>query len=215
MSRPFPPRKPSDYSKINNEADDSPGEDDYVRNQRSLQQAERQKQDESLDQLHVAVKRIGDMSLTISSELETQNSMLDDLNEDTDKANDALQAVTKKTQELIKQSGGMKNFIVIIVLSSVVRKLIPFGNRVLVKRFEPVAKTASGIYLPDADQQKQNEGEVVAVGQGLRNAKGELVPVQAAVGDKVLLPEYGGSLIKLAGEDFHLYRDDDLLGKLE
>uniref|UniRef100_K3X7X4 10 kDa chaperonin n=1 Tax=Globisporangium ultimum (strain ATCC 200006 / CBS 805.95 / DAOM BR144) TaxID=431595 RepID=K3X7X4_GLOUD len=98
---------------------------------------------------------------------------------------------------------------------SALRKLIPFGNRVLIKRFEPAVKTASGIYLPDADQQKQNEGEVVAVGPGFRNHEGNLIPVQSAVGDKVLLPEYGGSVVKLGSEEFHLFRDEDILGKLE
>jgi chaperonin GroES len=77
------------------------------------------------------------------------------------------------------------------------------------------AQTASGIYLPDADAQKQNEGEVVAVGPGLRTHEGSLVPVQSAVGDKVLLPEYGGAVVKLDGQDFHLYRDEDILGKLQ
>ncbi|KAJ0410985.1 hypothetical protein ATCC90586_007139 [Pythium insidiosum] len=245
MSRPFPTGKPSNYAKISSDVSptlvwmrlplglitvnndgtgrqpDDTGEDDYIQRERHQQQIERQKQDESLDQLHVAVKRLGDMSLSISTELESQNAMLDDLNEDTDKAQDALQAVTKKTKELIQQSGGMKNFVVIIVLvfillilTSVARKLIPFGNRVLVKRFEAVAKTATGIYLPDADV-KQNEGEVVAVGPGLRTSKGDLVAPQAAVGDKVLLPEYGGNIVKLGGQEFHLYRDDDLLGKLD
>lgn len=107
-------RKPSNYAKISNDPDDH--EDDYVARERQQQQLERQKQDESLDQLHIAVKRLGDMSQSISTELDSQNAMLDDLSEDTDKAKDALELVTKKTQELIKQSGGMKNFIVIIVL---------------------------------------------------------------------------------------------------
>ncbi|DAZ98774.1 TPA: hypothetical protein N0F65_003990 [Lagenidium giganteum] len=115
MSRPFPPGKPSNYSKINTEQDDH-GDDNYMANEQRQQQLERQRQDESLDDLHVAVKRLGDMSLSIHTELETQNSMLDDLSEDTDKASDSLQRVTKKTKELIEQSGGMKNFIIIIVL---------------------------------------------------------------------------------------------------
>ncbi|RLN96653.1 hypothetical protein BBJ28_00020331 [Nothophytophthora sp. Chile5] len=98
---------------------------------------------------------------------------------------------------------------------SSLRKLIPFGNRVLVQRFEAVAKTASGIYLPDADQKQQNEGEVVAVGPGARTAEGTLIPAQSAVGDKVLLPEYGGSVVKLDDKEFILFRDEDILGKLE
>lgn len=76
-------------------------------------------------------------------------------------------------------------------------------------------QTASGIYLPDADNQKQNEGEVVAVGPGARTIEGTLIPVQSAVGDKVLLPEYGGSLVKLGVDEFHLFRDEDILGKLQ
>ncbi|KAG6577886.1 syntaxin-61 [Phytophthora cinnamomi] len=115
MAPSFPPGKPPSYAKLGHEPDDH-ADDDYVAEQRRAQQVERQKQDESLDELHSAVKRLGDMSLNISTELDTQNKMLDDLNDDTDKAKQALEAVTRQTQELIKQSGGMKNFIVIIVL---------------------------------------------------------------------------------------------------
>ena len=75
-------------------------------------------------------------------------------------------------------------------------------------------QTASGIYLPDADVAKQNEGEVVAVGPGARTHEGKLIPVQSAVGDKVLLPEYGGSVVKFGTDEFHLFRDEDILGKL-
>ncbi|KAG1695002.1 hypothetical protein DVH05_020932 [Phytophthora capsici] len=115
MAPAFPPGKAPSYAKLGNEPDDH-ADDDYVADQRRAQQVERQKQDESLDELHSAVKRLGDMSISISTELDTQNKMLDDLNDDTDKAKQALEVVTKQTQELIKQSGGMKNFIVIIVL---------------------------------------------------------------------------------------------------
>uniref|UniRef100_A0AAV1V8Q6 10 kDa chaperonin n=1 Tax=Peronospora matthiolae TaxID=2874970 RepID=A0AAV1V8Q6_9STRA len=98
---------------------------------------------------------------------------------------------------------------------SSLRKLIPFGNRVLVQRFEAAAKTASGIYLPDADSKQPNEGKVVAVGPGARAPDGALIPAQSAVGDKVLLPEYGGSLVKLGDQELFLFRDEDILGKLE
>ncbi|KAG7379053.1 10 kda heat shock protein [Phytophthora pseudosyringae] len=98
---------------------------------------------------------------------------------------------------------------------SSLRKLIPFGNRVLVQRFEAVAKTAGGIYLPDAENKQQNEGEVVAVGPGARAPDGALIPAQSAVGDKVLLPEYGGSSVKLGDKELFLFRDEDILGKLE
>ncbi|KAI9895159.1 hypothetical protein PsorP6_018406 [Peronosclerospora sorghi] len=129
MAPAFQSGKPPSYAKLTNESDDL--DDDYVVDQRRVQQIERQKQDESLEELHLAVKRLGDMSLNISTELDTQNKsrilpndfvapaayrMLDELSDDTDKAKEALEIVTKRTQELIKQSGGMKTFIVIIVL---------------------------------------------------------------------------------------------------
>ncbi|OQR82956.1 10 kDa chaperonin [Achlya hypogyna] len=96
---------------------------------------------------------------------------------------------------------------------SSLRKLLPLGNRVLIKKAEPVLKTAGGIYLPDSAKTTQNEGEVVAVGPGARNHEGTIIPVSVAVGDKVLLPEYGGSVLKLGDDEFHLFRDEDILGK--
>ncbi|CAI5734435.1 unnamed protein product [Peronospora destructor] len=114
MAPLFPPGKPPSYVKVGNESDEH--DDDYVTDQHRAQQVERQKQDENLDELHSAVKRLGDISLNISVEMDTQNKMLDDLSDDTDKAKQALDVVTKQTQALIKQSGGMKNLFVIIVL---------------------------------------------------------------------------------------------------
>ncbi|CAK4066458.1 unnamed protein product [Aphanomyces euteiches] len=98
---------------------------------------------------------------------------------------------------------------------SSLRKLIPLGNRILIKKSEPVLKTAGGIYLPDSGKNSQTEGEVVAVGPGARNHEGKIIPVSVAVGDKVLLPEYGGSTLKLGEDEFHLYRDDEILGKFQ
>ncbi|TDH67707.1 hypothetical protein CCR75_006791 [Bremia lactucae] len=114
MAPTFGPGKPPSYAKLGNEPNDDA--DDYVAGHRHALQLEHQKQDENLDELHSAVKRLSDISLTISTELETQNIMLDELSDDTDKAKQMLQKVTKQTQELIKHSGGMKNFVVIIVL---------------------------------------------------------------------------------------------------
>ncbi|RLN75190.1 hypothetical protein BBJ28_00010800 [Nothophytophthora sp. Chile5] len=114
MAPAFPPGKAPSYAKLDNDV--RPllclhHGDDYVAEQQRAQQMERLKQDENLDELHSAVKRLGDMSLNISTELDTQNKcvgrpMLDDLSDDTDKAKQALEAVTKQTQELIRQSGG-------------------------------------------------------------------------------------------------------------
>ena len=75
-------------------------------------------------------------------------------------------------------------------------------------------QTASGILLPDTGK-KLNEGEVVAVGPGATSKDGKLLPVYAKVGDRVLLPEYGGHTVKLGEDEYHLYRDEDILGKFQ
>ena len=74
-------------------------------------------------------------------------------------------------------------------------------------------QTAGGVFLPGADKKKESEGEVIAVGPGGRQSDGNLVPVSCQVGDMVLVPEYGGSTIKLGEDEFQLYRDQDILGK--
>ena len=69
------------------------------------------------------------------------------------------------------------------------------------------------MYIPEAKVGKPNEGEVVAVGPGRVAENGTKVPMSVATGDKVMLPEYGGQAIKLDDEEFHLFRDEDILGK--
>ena len=96
------------------------------------------------------------------------------------------------------------------LLQSLMKKLKPLGDRVLVKRAPKEVKTASGIYLPDA--KKPNEGEVVAVGPGERDVTGALHVPTLQPGDNVLLPEYGGTQV----DDEHvLFRESDILGKYE
>ncbi|MEW5309740.1 MAG: hypothetical protein WDW38_001602 [Sanguina aurantia] len=97
---------------------------------------------------------------------------------------------------------------------STIRKLIPLLDRVLVERIQAVTKTASGILLPESATSKVNEGLVLAVGPGRRNKDGDLIPVSVKEGDKVLLPEYGGSLVKMDNKELFLFRDDDILGLL-
>jgi chaperonin GroES len=95
------------------------------------------------------------------------------------------------------------------------RTLTPFGDRVLVKRIEAQVTTAGGLYLPTTNVKDPNEGTVVAVGPGERDVTGALHAVNVAVGDKVLLPEYGGSKIKIGDEELFLFRESDILGKFE
>jgi len=93
------------------------------------------------------------------------------------------------------------------------RKLIPLLDRVLVERFLPEVKTKSGILLPEKAQGKVQTATVVAVGQGGRTEKGDIIPVSVKTGDKVLLPEYGGTKIEIESKEYYLFRDSDILGK--
>ncbi|XP_023550871.1 10 kDa chaperonin, mitochondrial-like [Cucurbita pepo subsp. pepo] len=93
------------------------------------------------------------------------------------------------------------------------KRLIPFFNRVLIEKIVPPSKTTAGILLPESST-KLNSGKVVAVGPGARDRNGNLIPVSVKEGDTVLLPEYGGTSVKLGEKEFHLFRDEDILGTL-
>ena len=75
-------------------------------------------------------------------------------------------------------------------------------------------QTAGGVLLPESGV-KKNEGEVVAVGPGALDRDGKRRAVAVAVGDTVLLPEYGGHTVKMGDQEFQLFRDEDILGKFE
>ena len=93
------------------------------------------------------------------------------------------------------------------------RRLIPTLNRVLIQRITPTVKTKAGIIIENP--QIMGYGKVVAVGEG-KFEQGVRIPPITKVGDMILLPEYGGSEFKLAdGEEYSLYRDEDILGILQ
>ncbi len=94
-------------------------------------------------------------------------------------------------------------------------KIRPLNDRVLVKRLESEEKTAGGIIIPDSAKEKPAEGEVVAVGPGKLNEAGQRVALNIAVGDRVLFSKYGGTDVKLDGEDFLIMREDDILGVVQ
>ncbi|CAM8956468.1 unnamed protein product [Rhodiola kirilowii] len=93
------------------------------------------------------------------------------------------------------------------------KRLIPTLNRILVEKVVPPSKTNAGILLPEKTN-KLNSGTVVAVGPGARDKSGNTIPVSVKEGDTVLLPEYGGTQVKLGDKEYHIYRDDDILGTL-
>ena len=94
--------------------------------------------------------------------------------------------------------------------SKAFRSFVPFFDRVLIQKSEAVTKTASGLIIPDKAQAKINTGTVVAHGAGKEDAA-----INVSVGDKVLLPEFGGSKIELGGEEFQIFRNSELIGKFE
>ena len=75
-------------------------------------------------------------------------------------------------------------------------------------------QSAGGILLPETGK-KLNEGEVVAIGPGAQTKEGKTLPMSVSVGDRVLLPEYGGHTVKVGDEELFLYRDEDILGKFQ
>jgi chaperonin GroES len=90
-------------------------------------------------------------------------------------------------------------------------KVIPLNDKVLVKRLDPEEKTAGGILLPDTAREKPRQGKVLAVGEGQRLDSGARATMQIKVGDKVLFTSYGGTEIKIEGEDYLLLSEDDVL----
>jgi chaperonin GroES len=93
-------------------------------------------------------------------------------------------------------------------------KIRPLNDRLLVKRLAEEEKTAGGIIIPDSAKEKPAEGEVVAVGPGKVADNGERVALQVKEGDRVLFSKYGGTDVKLDGDDYLIMREDDILGIL-
>ncbi|MDD3926339.1 MAG: co-chaperone GroES [bacterium] len=88
--------------------------------------------------------------------------------------------------------------------------LKPLGDRVVVKVAGEEEKTAGGIYLPDTAKEKPQKGEVVATGPGKMMDSGQRAPMQVKTGDKVVFSKYGGTEVKVGGEEFMLLREDDI-----
>ena len=92
--------------------------------------------------------------------------------------------------------------------------LKPLGDRLIVKAVEEEETTASGIVLPDTAKEKPQRGRVLAVGPGGRNDKGEIVPMEVAVGDEIIYSKYGGTEIRLGSDDYLILRESDILAKV-
>ncbi len=94
-------------------------------------------------------------------------------------------------------------------------KLRPLHDRVIVKRVDSETKTASGIVIPDNAAEKPDQGEVLAVGPGKKNDKGELSPMSVKVGDKVLFGKYSGQTVKVDGDELLVMKEDDLFAVVQ
>ena len=88
----------------------------------------------------------------------------------------------------------------------------PLGDRVLVKRVEEEAKTKGGIIIPDTAKEKPQEGEVISVGPGARDEHGKRIELDVKVGDRILFAKWGGTEVKLDGEDLIIMKESDILG---
>jgi len=94
-------------------------------------------------------------------------------------------------------------------------KFRPLHDRVLIKRIDADEKTAGGLIIPDTAKEKPMEGEVVAVGSGVRNDKGEVTPLELRAGDKVLFGKWNGTEVKVDGEDLLIMKENEIMGVLE
>lgn len=90
-------------------------------------------------------------------------------------------------------------------------KIVPLGDKVVLKRQEAETTTSGGIVLPDSAQNKPQRGEVIAIGDGHVKSDGTKVPLTVKEGDKVIFSSYAGDEIKVGDEDYLLLRESDIL----
>ena len=91
-------------------------------------------------------------------------------------------------------------------------KFRPLHDRVVVRRVEEDTKTAGGIIIPDTAKEKPMQGEVIAVGPGARNEKGEIQALDVKVGDRILFGKWSGTEVKLDGEELLIMKESDIMG---
>jgi chaperonin GroES len=94
-------------------------------------------------------------------------------------------------------------------------KFRPLHDRVLVRRLEEDDRSSGGIIIPDTAKEKPMQGEVLAVGSGERNDKGEVTPLDVKTGDRILFGKWSGSEVKIDGEELVIMKESDILGIIE
>ena len=93
-------------------------------------------------------------------------------------------------------------------------KFRPLHDRVVVRRVESEEKTKGGIIIPDTAKEKPQEGEIIAIGSGIRDDAGKLQPLDVKAGDRVLFGKWSGTEIKIDGEDLLIMKESDIMGVL-
>ena len=91
----------------------------------------------------------------------------------------------------------------------------PLHDRILVRRVEEGESVRGGIIIPDTAKEKPQEGEVIAVGKGKSNDEGKVFPLDVKAGDRVLFGKWGGTEIKIDGEDLLIMKESDVMGVIE
>jgi len=91
----------------------------------------------------------------------------------------------------------------------------PLHDRVVVRRVDEEQKTAGGIIIPDTAKEKPMQGEVVAVGPGARNDKGEIQALDVKVGERILFGKWSGTEVKIDGEELLIMKESDIMGVIE
>ena len=91
----------------------------------------------------------------------------------------------------------------------------PLGDRVLVQPIEDNEVEKGGIIIPDTAKEKPQQGKVIAVGTGKRDDDGKLIPFNVKKNDKVLMPKYGGTEVKMGGVTYQIIREDDILAVID
>jgi chaperonin GroES len=93
-------------------------------------------------------------------------------------------------------------------------KFRPLHDRVVVKRIDAEDKTTGGIIIPDTAKEKPSQGEILAVGLGGRDEAGQVIPIDLAVGDRVLFGKWSGSEVKIDGAELLIMKESDIMGVL-
>jgi chaperonin GroES len=91
----------------------------------------------------------------------------------------------------------------------------PLHDRLIVKRLEEEERTKGGIIIPDTAKEKPVEGKVIAVGEGKIKKDGTKIPMEVKKGDRILFAKYGGTEVKLDGEEYLMMKEDDVLAVIE